>query len=204
MNALKGVIKKEKMKKYLLGPEEARVSKPYGLVKLHKEGHPVRMIIPMIGTVTQVVSKLCAKALDSAVRRIPKRLDCATNFIEDLTAVEDGHHMYMVSLDVKALFPNVDVAAFLESLPGILAEWRATVPEFSDVLNDKLLPIFKAVLQSCYFEFDGNRYHQIYGTPMGNPCSVACAELAVAKKVEEEVLDVCPPHLSKILQEIYR
>ena len=99
----------------------------------------------------------------------------------------------MASLDVVTLYDNVNVEFFLNTiLPNLLEKyqciWRKSVPIFSNVTIPEMIQLFRVVLNSAFFAFEGVAYRQRFGLPMGSPVSVAVAELYM-DYVEKEHLE---------------
>jgi retron-type reverse transcriptase len=83
----------------------------------------------------------------------------------------------MVSFDVVSLFTNVPIVDSLELL--------------SHHFEDDVLALFKHVLTSTYFCFDGQFYEQTDGVAMGSPLSPVIANFFMEdfeKKATEQVV----------------
>ncbi|MCP4491666.1 MAG: hypothetical protein GY820_30825, partial [Gammaproteobacteria bacterium] len=108
----------------LKSKEASHTSHAYGLLKIHKQGAPVRIIIPMVGTVTYEISKQLDLLLRPIVNHIPHRISSGDSLIYKLSALSDARDLFLGSLDVVALFPNVDIDLFLQQLPNLLDEYK--------------------------------------------------------------------------------
>ena len=76
----------------------------YGLIKLHKEGHPIRPIVSFCGSPTDELSKFLTKILNPITDNAPQKLKntlMVKDALSDIVVPED--HL-MVSFDVKSLF----------------------------------------------------------------------------------------------------
>ncbi len=113
---------------------------------------------------------------------------------------------FLASLDVVSLYDNVDINLFLGILPKILKdtqkEWSSSNSLFRNSDIADILDLFEIVLGSAYFEFEGRKYHQKQGLPMGSPVSIAVAELFM-DFVERNRLRYCPSNYKPIFYTRY-
>ena len=189
------LISAETAKFLLPSVQRSRVAKPYGLVKVHKEDYPLRIIVPMSGTTLYNISKILDKILRPAVAKIPHRIHTVNGFIHELREVTQGQDFCLTSFDVVALYNNVDTVLMLDILPNILEEtqhmWREMVPTFKAVPIPDIVSMAKVVIQNTFFSYNNVVYSQLSGLPMGSCCSVAFAELFM-NHVECAVLSQFP------------
>ncbi len=202
----KGILS-NKMK-MILNPSADRceLPRPYGLIKLHKPEAPARMIIPSQSSPTHVISHHLDILLKPAVENLKFRCKSASDLIEKLNDLKIPSTAFLASLDVVALYDNVDIHLFLGILPKILKDtqeqWSKSNSMFRNSDITDILEVFQVVLLSAYFEFEGNKYRQKRGLPMGSPVSVAVAELFM-DFVERNRLRYCPSNYKPVFYTRY-
>ena len=89
-------------------PGGSNPGKIYGLVKVHKQGNPVRPVVSMIGAPEYQL----AKFIDSIIKPyIPQTymLQSTNQFIDHLNEFKFNSNHKLVSLDVSPLFTNVSL-----------------------------------------------------------------------------------------------
>ncbi len=194
--------------KMIFNPSADRcdLPRPYGLIKLHKPGAPARMIDPSQSSPTHVISQHLDILLKPALKNLKFRCKSASDLIESLKDLKIPSTAFLASLDVVALYDNVDVNLFLGILPKILKDtqekWSNSSSMFRNSDIGDILDVFQVVLRSAYFEFEGKRYCQKQGLPMGSPVSVAVAELFM-DFVEKNRLRYCPSNYKPIFYTRY-
>lgn len=175
--------------------DAAKISLPYGLPKIHKEGSPLRIIVPMVGGVTYNLSKHLDRLLRPVVNSLPHRIQSAEKLLEDLSGISGCQDYFMGSLDVVALFPNVDVPFLLQKLPDFLQRrvtlWRNDENPLGQLSPQALTSLIGALCQRTYFKFEGRCYRQLRGVPMGSPVSVVLSEIFM-HFMEAEAMRLCP------------
>ena len=96
--------------------EKAMLSLAYGLIKGHKEGYPIRIVVSCKGSFLynfdKALSRFFTKYLKKPRSTIKNSLEII-NFIKDINVPEDYE---FVSLDVIALFPNLPHDLILEAV----------------------------------------------------------------------------------------
>ena len=91
------------------------------------------------------------------IRNSAHHVKNAIQFIQILKPLQVKPDNLMVSYDEVSLFTQVPIAVSLELL--------------SHLLEDDVLVLFKHVLKSTYFCFEGQFYEQTIGVAMGSPLS---------------------------------
>ena len=87
----------------------------------------------------------------------------------------------MASLDVTALFPSIPHEKILTTIKNILQQdeltlWKNNRHNFS---LETILKLLEIVTKYNFVSFEGDRYLQIKGVPMGSPVSVSVANLVM-------------------------
>ncbi|MCP4489693.1 MAG: hypothetical protein GY820_20615, partial [Gammaproteobacteria bacterium] len=180
----------------MISEAAAVVSHPYGLPKIHKIEMPLRLIVPMIGTVGYVLSRYLDKLLRPIVNKIEFRIRGGEDLLEKLSQLKlNTNQIFLGSLDVVALFPNVEISFLLQKLPKILSDheslWKNTENPLCHLSAEGVTSLIQALCNSTFFKFDATVYKQLNGVPMGSPVSVALSELFMWC-VESSALSSCP------------
>ncbi|MGH0138568.1 UNVERIFIED_CONTAM: hypothetical protein FKN15_072990 [Acipenser sinensis] len=82
----KGIISKE-LKKYMQ-PHNARTGLARGNPKMHKENHPMRMIVSTIDNPTHIIAEIAEKQLRSHVEKLPSYVKDTTQFLKRLESIK--------------------------------------------------------------------------------------------------------------------
>jgi len=144
-----------------LRPAGSRPPRLYGLLKMHKEGVPLRPIVRNIGTPTYHLSKYLAGLLSKFTGNSAHHVKNSLHFVQILESLRVQPEDLMVSFDVVSLFTNVPIVGSLELL--------------SHHFEDDILTLFKHVLTSTYFSFDAQFYEQMDRVTLGSPLSPVIA-----------------------------
>jgi len=139
----------------------SRPSRLYGLPKIHKEGVPLSPIVSNIGAPTYQLSKYLAGLLSQLTRNSAHHGKNSFQFVQILESLRVRPEDLMVSFDMVSTFTNVPIVDSLELL--------------SHHFEEDVLALFKHVLTSTYFCFDGQFYVQTDGVAMDSPLSLVIA-----------------------------
>nr|VZI24647.1 unnamed protein product [Spirometra erinaceieuropaei] len=140
--------------------QETALGRFYGLPKVHKEGAPLRPIVPLKGTPTYGLAKWLFQRLKFLTSDSNTTVSSSTQFLEKLKG---------------------DLA--VETIELLL---REKYDETENRLGHaQIIQLLKFCLKT-YFTFDGTIYEQVKGTPMGSPISGLIAE-AVLQRLESLV-----------------
>jgi hypothetical protein len=149
----------EDIKKQLL-PSGSRPPRLYGLRKIHKVGVPLRPTVNNIGAATYKLSKYLTSLLNQLTGKSTHHVRNSLQFVQTLNSLrvqpED-----MVSFDVVPLFIKVPISDTLQIL--------------GQHFEENLLVLFRHVLTSTYFCFEGQFFEQTDGVAMGSPLSPVVA-----------------------------
>jgi hypothetical protein len=135
----------------------------------------VRNIVSNIGAPSYQLSKYLAGLLNQLTGNLAHHVKKSFQFVQTLKSLRVQPEDLMVSFDVVSLFTSVPIVDSLELL--------------SQHIEDDILALFKQVLTSTYFCFDGQFYEQTDGVAMGSPLSTVIANIFMQdfeKKVIEQ------------------
>ena len=160
----------------------------YGLVKVHKDGYPVRPVVSMIDTPEYGI----AKWLDGFIKpNIPSKymLDSTDQFVDIIKDFPVYPNDKLVSFDVKSLYTNIP----LKETVGIVADYMYSdnaicTPPLSKTIFKKLL----LLVTEGNFIFNGDFYKQIDGLAMGGPLGPTLANFFLAHLEKSKMFDSCP------------
>ena len=162
----------------------------YGLVKLHKTGHPIRPIVSFCGSPTDAVSKFLSKILNPLTDLAPQKIKNTVAIKNELDNFRISDVDVLISFDVKSLFTQVPPDLALSSLDDALSnsdQWK----ERTTLDKKDLLELTNICLSSTVFKYDEKIYKQIHGTPMGSSISGTLAEITM-QSIEKDIFDNSP------------
>ena len=158
----------------------------YGLPKIHKifDVFPaLRPICSGSDGPTKFLSEFIDTFLKPLARRSASYLRDSTDFINKTRNIALPHDAILVTMDVEALYPNIDQREGAEACEEALR--TRSNQTFSAALIKRLI---LTVLQSNCMQFGTRFFHQIKGTAMGTPMAVNFANLFMSK-FERSLLD---------------
>lgn len=158
-------------------------SKMYGLIKIHKSGQPARPIVASINSPTYNLSKMFANVLKNVVGKTGRTVKNATELVTKLRRMRLPPNYKLISLDVVSLFTNIPNDLVYAA---VNKRWTQ-IKKHTNLPKDEFLSGIKLVLEECCFQFNGQFYRQIFGSPMGSPASPVFADL-VLEILEETVI----------------
>jgi hypothetical protein len=126
-----------------------------GLPKIHKKYVPLRPIVNCIGSPTYAL----AKYLKDLLRPLVGQSDChirnSEAFVQKLQSIELQEMDILVSFDVVSLFTKLPL--------------EDTIQLLSAKFNKQTVDLFRHVLTTKYFLYDGSFYDQKDRVAMGSP-----------------------------------
>ena len=188
---------RERQVKYLEPPEKPRKRYFYLLPKIHKEvskwniinGHrfpPGRPIVSDVESDTYRLAEYIDHFLQKVGHRHPSYLKDTPDFISKLKNLKVPTQAYLITLDVDALYTNIDNKAGLEAIQRLFDKYPD--PKRPDKEIPRLLELS---LQYSDFEFFHEFFLQIWGTAMGKKWAPPYADAFLAVW-EEEILKLVP------------
>jgi len=164
--------------------------KAYGLPKLHKTGHPLRVIISSLQSPLYNLSGYLHNIIKNYVPEAKSSIGNSFKMVKNLNGKTIDSAHTLASLDAVSLFTNVPAEKIYEAISNRwqMIECGTAIPK-----NEFLLAI-KLILESTFFSFNYTIYKQIFGTPMGSPLSPIVADL-VLQDLESSAIKRLPSHL---------
>ncbi len=182
MNALLLRIKREgqlgEALYFRLRSTDALCPRLYGLVKIHKEGLPVRPIVSFTGTSTHALSRHLSEILSPLLGQTQYTVRNSTEFVESLSSVKWREGDVMISFDVVALFTNIPVEKALE-IAKMMIQNDSHFKDKTDLSVENFMSLLSLCLRSSDFSFRDTFYRQIFGCPMGSPISMTIANMVM-------------------------
>jgi hypothetical protein len=143
-------------------PQGSRPPRLYGLPKIHKPGVPLRSIVNTIGSPTCRLAQYLARLLSGHTGHSPHHINNSIEFVQVFSSLQVDTRDIMVSCDIVSLFTKVPIKNTMDLLGRHFVE---------DVLG-----LFRRVLTTSYFTFNGQFYGQTDGVVMGSPLSPVIAD----------------------------
>ncbi|GJQ81844.1 hypothetical protein Trydic_g9871 [Trypoxylus dichotomus] len=118
-----------------------------------------------MGSPTQMLAKYLATTFQPFVELTPSYVKNSRHFVDLIKDLRLEMNDMLVSFDVTSLFTQVPIE---ETLDVIRKKHKPP---------DYIMDLTKHCLSNTYFTYEGQRYKQIEGAPMGSPLSPALANL---------------------------
>jgi len=183
---LKGWLQKEYISNYThsqLNASNAILPRAYGLPKIHKNGHQLRIIVFSIGSPLHKFATYLKTILQASFPITCNSFKNSGEIVKKLANIHIPDDHDLVSLDVVSLFTNVPIDLVIEVLDN---RWNFIEPH-TKIPKEEFLDAIKFTLNSTYFIFNERIYKQTFGAPMGSPLSPIIADLAL-RNLESHIL----------------
>jgi len=158
-----------------INASNAILPRAYGLPKIHKIGHPLRIIVSSIGSPLHNFATFLKIILQTSFPITCNNFKNSVEIVKKLANIHIPEDHDLVSLDVVSLFTNVPIDLVMEVLDN---RWNLIEPH-TKIPKNEFLNAVKFTLDSTYFIFNEKIYKQTYGAPMGSPLSPIIADLAL-------------------------
>ena len=120
----------------LLIPANSRTSKFYLLPKIHKEGCPGRPVVSSVNCLTKKVSAYVDEIIKPIAQMQPSYVEDIPDFLRKLNKIREENQedlkkakeVYLVSLDMDALYTNIENNEGLETLQEKVEQNRHARP----------------------------------------------------------------------------
>jgi len=167
----------------------------YGLPKIHKPRHPLRIIVSSLGNPLYDVARFLNNLLSASLKKPRSHIKDCWSFVKAIKRLKIDPNDIMVSLDVTSLFTNIPKELVFRAIEN---RWDSIQKNTKLSLNQLIYSI-DLVLGSTGFAFNNWFYEQIYGSPMGSPLSPILADL-----VMDDLETFCMGSLDFVVQVFYR
>ena len=196
-NILDRLVKKghitTKQKSYLLPSGKIRKRLFYLLPKIHKSRDqwplgdipPGRPIVSDCGSESYHIAEFLDFHLNPLSNRHRSYIKDTYDFLEKVKALNLKDPCLLFSLDVDALYTNIDHERGIEAIKWIFEKY----PEYGRPTKE-IIELLHLSLSRNDFEFNGQHFLQIKGTAMGKKFAPAYANIYMAMW-EETILPVC-------------
>ncbi|CAI2195575.1 7279_t:CDS:1, partial [Funneliformis geosporum] len=160
------------------------VPQAYGLIKLHKQPHKLRIITPVVNWINVKAAQDVAKFLQPFVDQLPHILPNSLALLNDPVMTELSQSPIVCSFDVSDMYNSIDQTECLIAIERLAFNqgWMDAVG--SDTPNyrkwKQILTLASWVFETSLLGFAGNTFLQKRGLPMGSPLSPVLANLYLA------------------------
>nr|VZH97033.1 unnamed protein product [Spirometra erinaceieuropaei] len=161
----------------------------YGLLKVHKQGAPLRPIVSLRVTPTFGLSKWLYQRLRFLTKDAEWTVKSAEEFLTRIKHLEVEADEVMVSFDVISLFASIPPTLAIDAIDGFLREKYDETDQ--QLKRAHIIELLELCLKTS-FTFNVQVYEQKKGTPMGSPLSGLIAD-AVLQRFEQQVFSSYPP-----------
>ena len=153
---------------------DGNLPRAYGLPKIHKANHPLRIIISSIDSPTYFLAKFISNILSKSLTKPFSYVKDSVDLKNRLLKIFIPTNYVLISLDVSSLFTNVPHELVIE---GLKRRFHQVVN--TNIPETEFIACVKFLLNSTYFTFNNKIYEQVYGTPMGSPISPILADIVM-------------------------
>jgi len=154
---------------FQLNVSNAILPRAYGLPKIHKTGHSLRIIVSSIGSPVHNFATYLKTILQASFPITCNKFKNSVEIIKKLANIHIPDDL--VSLDVVS-FTNVLIDLVMEILDN---KWNL-IESHTKIPKKEFLNVVKF---STYFIFNEKIHKQTFGAPIGSPLSSIIADLAL-------------------------
>jgi len=159
----------------------------YGLMKIHMENFPLRIIVSSINSPSYPLAAYLHNIIYNSIPKHFSHIHNSFHLVNKLNGkfIRSDHRVF--SLDVVSLFTNVPKELICNS---VVKRWGCISCSTGIPLNEFIIAV-SLIINSTFFRFNNKFYRQIFGTPMGSPLSPILADI-VLQDIEEVALGRIP------------
>ena len=190
-----------KYHRFKFSQTDTMLSRIYGLPKIHKLGYPLRPVVSSISSPIYFLSQQYDQMLKNSISKPKSHIKKSFDLIEKLKNIVVPEDHILISIDVTSLYTNVSEMRVIESIKKRYSD----ISKIYKIPLNEIVKGVKLIMKSTYFSFDRKFYHQIYGLPMGGPCSTIFADM-VLDDLETEclgLLDFTPVVFFRYVDDIF-
>ncbi|XP_058815363.1 uncharacterized protein LOC131678929 [Topomyia yanbarensis] len=171
----------------------------YGQPKAHKDGLPLRPVVPNMTAPSYNLSKFVGQIINNSITSQYNIKD-SYSFCDFINSITLPPGYVLVSLDVTALFTSIPKSLVIHD---IIIRWNE-IKSNTNINLDLFLEIVEFCIDSSYFKYDNKHYLQIFGTAMGNPLSPALADLIMETLLDTvtRTLNCKPAFIKKFVDDL--
>lgn len=178
-------ISKETQERLIM--KEALPPKIYGLIKLHKNGNPIRPIVSCIQSPFYKMSGFLGKILSNIVGQSKYHVKDSFHFQKFIKHQTVPNDFMLVSLDVISLYTNIPIDLALK----VVGDNWSKIEKLTKLPKKEFLYGVEVCLRSTFFQFEDLFFQQVSGLAMGGPISAVIANL-VLESAEKELMSTLP------------
>ncbi|XP_062704303.1 uncharacterized protein LOC134286667 [Aedes albopictus] len=178
---------------------KATAPRIYGAPKAHKEGLPLRPVVPCMTSPSYTLSQFVGKIIQKSITGKYNATDSYT-FCEYINSVQLPPDYVLISLDVVSLFTCIPKNLVIRD---VIHNWE-NIKQHTDINLDLFLEMTEFCIDCSYFRFKGQFYRQVFDTAMGNPLSPTIADLVMEALLDNVVarIDFPFPVLKKYVDDL--
>ncbi|MGH9701260.1 MAG: reverse transcriptase domain-containing protein, partial [Candidatus Acidiferrales bacterium] len=195
-NKLKNTLKEvnvifNEKEKYMLINKNPSPPILYGLVKIHKDGAPIRPVVSYTNTPLRNVAVKLNKIFKDTTQFKPKfSVKNSIELTQKLKSKTIPNNSILASFDVTNMFSNIPNDDCINIINQILFK-----KNINPIIQQEILLMLDLCINENYFQFNNEYYQQKDGLAMGSPLSPLLAEIFMSH-FEENFLNT--PHAQNI------
>ncbi|XP_029674796.1 uncharacterized protein LOC115242551 [Formica exsecta] len=159
----------------------------YGVPKIHKTGHPLRVIVSSTNTPLYELAAFLHNIINSSIPTTSSHINNNFQLVEKLKNKYIHENFKLISLNVVSLFTNVPIDLAMDSINN---RWNH-INNNCNIPRDEFLNAIRFVLDSTFFTFNDIIYRQTFDTPMGSPLSPIIADITL-QDLEMRAIEILP------------
>jgi len=157
----------------------------HGLIKLHKDGFPLRDISDASQSPGHKLAKAILPLFSGYTGQSEHHLSSHSQLIDILRSGRFNGGFF-ASCDAVDIYPSIIIADALQLLEEKMANdtkwaWK------TDLSRNEILGLVKLLICNPYFQCELGFFQQAKGTPMGGPLSRLLADLLIENKIEAKI-----------------
>lgn len=161
---------RDKYKLTLSNPQHPEL---YSLIKLHKNGYPIRPVVSFFTAPSFNVSKFLIDIISKFCSFKPQfSIKNSTELINKIQDISLPHNSKFISFDVTNLFTSIPPKETITLVDNLL-----TSNNVNPVIHADILTLLRVCMNQNYFHFNEEIYSCKDGLIMGNPLSPLLAEI---------------------------